>query len=49
MTSSSALMVVNITNLSVNGSIDADGNTAVVAALGDIEVTDAREKNKDKM
>jgi len=46
--SSSALMVVNVINLSVNGSIEADGNKVIGAQLGDIEIIDAREKSNYK-
>lgn len=46
---SSALMVVNVANLTVSGSIEADGHKEVGAELGDIEIIDAREKNDYKM
>ena len=47
--SSNALMIINVTNLSVSGSIEADGHNVVSAELEDIEIIDAREKSSDKL
>ena len=47
--SSNALMIINVTNLSVSGSIEADGHNVVSAELGDIEIIDTREKSSDKL